>query len=95
MFFSVALINACSLRTKLNSLKNTLNELGTDVCLLTETWFKNIDKINYELEDFKHQSNYEFIRLDRKDDRRGGGVAICFNSNLIQMSKAKLPPTKN
>ena len=36
-----------------------------------------------------------FIRRDRADGRRGGGVAICFKNSLIDMSRIKLPPTKH
>ena len=91
----MALINARSLRSKLISLKNVLNELAVDVCLLTETWFKQTDKINSELEDFKHQCGYLFLRKDRQSDRRGGGVAVCYNASQIQFSKAKIPPSKH
>ena len=44
--FTSILINARSLRNKLDSLKFTLSELGADVCLLTETWFKEDVQIN-------------------------------------------------
>ena len=93
--FTIALVNARSLTNKLKSLKNNMEELGSDVCLLTETWFKNTDKIKSELEDFKQQNGYDFIRQDRRTDRRGGGVAVCFNTERIQLVKAKLPPTKH
>ena len=38
--FTAIFINACFLKDKLDSLKITLGELGADVCILTETWFK-------------------------------------------------------
>lgn len=63
--FNVVLINARTLRTKLESFKDTLNELGADVCLITETWFKHKDQIKAELEDFKNKNRYDFIRKDR------------------------------
>ena len=44
--FTITLINARSLKPKLDSLKKTLNELCTDVCLLTETWFQDSLVIN-------------------------------------------------
>ena len=94
--FTVTLINARSLKPKLVSLKETLNELGADVCLITETWFKRTDStIDQILEDFKYSSGYEFLRKDRQSDRRGGGVAVCFKACRVQFCKAKIPPTKH
>lgn len=91
--FTVTLINARSLRHKLKSFKKTLSEL--DVCLITETWFKLIDQIISELDDFTNQCGYHFLRRDRQSNRRGGSVAICYNEKLIQFCKAKLPPSKH
>lgn len=71
-----------------------MNELTTDVCILTETWFKNSTQINKILEDFTCKNNYAFLRKDRAI-RRGGGIAICYNKNTIDMCKAKIPPTKH
>ena len=94
--FTVSLINARSLKNKLDSLKITLDELGTDVCILTETWFKTSDNsIKQTLQDFKDINDYEFLRKDRESGKRGGGIAICFRSSRIQMSKAKIPPSKH
>ena len=42
--FTIALVNARSLKKKLNSLKYVMNELGTDVTVVTETWFKPLDQ---------------------------------------------------
>ena len=77
--FTVALINARSLKNKMNSLNKTLNELGADVTVITETWFKPSDEsINCLLEDFKHKTGYNLLRKDRRENRRGGGLAIYF-----------------
>ena len=72
-----------------------MNELSADLCLITETWFKETDLINNSLEDFKNRSAYCFLRRDRQGERRGGGVAVCFRPDRIQFSKAKIPPTKH
>ena len=94
--FTFTLLNARSLKNKLESLKETMNELGTDVCAIVETWFKPADpSIKMLLEDFKHKNGYEFLRKDRQSMRRGGGIAICFNTNRICLCKAKIPPTKH
>ena len=89
--FTAILINARSLKDKLESLKSTLCELGADVCMLTETWFKENSQINNLLDDFTNKSGYTFLRRDRTGLKRGGGVAICYDSNRIQLSRAKDP----
>ena len=47
------------------------------------------------LEDYQNTTGYAFLRKDRDTGRRGGGLAICYNSKKIQMSKAKIPPSKH
>ena len=93
--FTIALINARSIKAKLDSFYETLKELGADVCLLTETWLKNTDKINQDLEDFKHKCGYAFLRKDRPGEKRGGGVAVCYRSDTVNFVKAKIPPSKH
>ena len=88
------LINARSLKPKLASFEKTLNELSTDICLITETWLKSTDQINVVLEDFTNINDYAFLRKDRAGSRRGGGVAICFKRDKISFQKAKIPPSK-
>ena len=92
--FNMCLINARSLVFKLPSLLECLIEMETDVCIITETWLGKNAKIEQELEDFENQNQLLFIRRDRQDGRRGGGVAICYKTASIDMSRVKLPPTK-
>ena len=80
---------------KLDSLVECLDEMQIDVCMITETWLKNDQKVEQELQDFSDKHGYSFIRRDRACGRRGGGVAICYAPARIQMSRIKLPPTKN
>ena len=72
-----------------------LRESVADISLLTETWFNDDAKIKNELEDFTNKTGYGFIRKDRTTGRRGGGIAICFDSTRIQMSRSKIPPSKH
>ena len=65
------------------------------MCAITETWLKQTRIVQQVLDDFEHQNNYAFIRRDRQQDRRGGGVAICYNKNNISMSRIRLPPTRH
>ena len=61
---------------------------------MTETWLTDLPKINNIVEDFNCQTSYELMRKDRRD-RRGGGIAICYNKKRISFSKAKIPPSKH
>ena len=88
-------MNARSLTNKLPSFENILNELIANICLVTETWFKDSALINRTLEDFTNKSGYAFLRKDRGGGRHGGGICICFDPERIQLSKAKIPPTKH
>ena len=93
--FNICLINARSIFYKLPSLLETLNEIDVDICMLTETWLRNDPHIERSIEDFENKYGYSFIRRDRPPCKRGGGVAICYNKDLISMARIKLPPTKN
>ena len=61
-----------------------MKELKTDICALTETWIREDERIKRHIEDFENLSGYSMIRKDCLD-RRGGGVAICFNPDTISM----------
>ena len=93
--FTVALINEHSLIAKLDSFRDTLNELGVDICLLTETWFKDTNTIKNTLEDFNQRHGYHLLRRDRRGTRRGGGVAVCYRTDRVQFTKAKILPSNH
>ena len=93
--FNVCLINARSILYKLPSLLETLDEIDVDMCMLTETWLRSDPHTERSIEDFQNEHGYEFIRRDRRDGKRGGGVAICYNKELISMARIRLPPMKN
>ena len=93
--FTVTLVNARSILAKLDSLNEYFNELYADVCLLTETWLKNEDRINMRLQDFEDEHGLAFLRKDRSGGRRGGGVAMCYRKSTIQLSPAKIPLSKH
>ena len=35
------------------------------------------------------------LRKDRQSNKRGGGIAICFNTERVSFTKAKIPPSKH
>ena len=86
--FNVCLINARSVIQKLESLEETLNELETDVAVITETWLRNeLENVNENIQDFIDSTNFSIIRRDRGNQRRGGGVAVLFDRTKSEMSR--------
>lgn len=72
----VCCFNARSLNSsKLDYLNDSLGSLNLDVVCVTETWYKRDFNDNmYSL------NGFNIVRNDRKNDRRGGGIAIyCKN----------------
>ena len=66
------------------------------ICVqLPRLGLKNDRETEQQLQDFSDKHGYSFIRRDRACGRRGGGVAICYEPARSQMSRIKLPPTKN
>ena len=88
--FRISLANARSLIPKLESLYETQDELQSDVTILTETWINFNEQIKQILQDNEDITNFALIRRDRQG-MRGGGVAISFNKQRIQMTQARLP----
>ena len=68
--------------------------MRNDICVITETWLKHDRSTEQAIEDFQEQNGYKFIRRDRGGGKRGGGVAICYNTDTIEMNRIRLPPTK-
>ena len=75
-----SLSNARSLSNKIDSLIDMFREKNLHFSLITETWFKNNKYTREELENIKNAEEIEFICKHR--NKRGGGVAIAFNSRL-------------
>ena len=62
--FTVLLINDRSLKNKLASLEENMNEMAADAALITETWFKDDRSINEllrrsGLSTWKYQFSYD------------------------------------
>ena len=81
---------------KISSFLDTLQELDADISVVTETWLQDSnEQSSRTLADFEARSEYKLIRRDRTQGMRGGGVAIAYNENKIQMSRARLPHSKH
>ena len=70
-------VNVRSILTKIDELATVLQINNVDIACVTETWL--CDEKPAELVDIE---NYVCYRNDRRDGRRGGGVALYIKSNL-------------
>ena len=84
--------NARSLSKKIGSLIDMFDCYEVTIATLTETWFKDGKQLEAELLDLNYGE--DITLLSRCRNGRGGGVAIAFNSALINMKEFKLPDNK-
>ena len=71
------MINARSILKKVDNLKTRIEEENPDVVGITETWLNN-DILDKEL----HVINYNIIRKDRHDYKKGGGVMLLTKQGI-------------
>ena len=87
--FNFVLANARSLKNKLYSLIDTLEEMDAQMAVITETWFKSTPELEQLLRDAEDITAFGFVRKDRgetdSDSTRGGGVAIVYNYPFYDM----------
>ena len=73
-------LNCQSLRNKVYSVLNFIEENNIVIACLQETWLGHGDKNVYQS---IHEYGYNTIKYERnKDTKKGGGVIIAFKSNL-------------
>ena len=84
-----ALANARSLMPKIESLINYFDEYGLSFCVTTETWIQGNRENNRAINDLLDGSHIEMIRRDR--GRRGGGVAISYDTRKAKLKKYVIP----
>ncbi len=74
-----ATINARSLRNKVAVFSDYIVDQNIDVCVVTETWLKDMDTTSIAGVCFP---GYSFKSFPRQSNRSGGGTGVMFNSNL-------------
>ena len=74
-FPRILLCNARSLQNKLDEFELSLHQHKVDIAAVSETWF------HPETEVFTDIADYSLLCKSRSD-RRGGGVALCYRSDL-------------
>ena len=72
--------NLQSIKNKDTNLLDHLVEDRTDICIATETWLNEDDKIWLECSDLSKNS-FQIQSLNRKN-RRGGGLALISTINI-------------
>ena len=86
--------NARSLIPKIESFTEYLNELGTSVAFLTETWLSDSTELKNDIIDYELGTGYSIICKNRPRNSRGyssGGVAIAYRKSHLSMKEIVLP----
>ena len=74
-----ATINARSLRNKVAVFSDYIVDQNIDVCVVTETWLKDMDTTSIA---GVCLPGYSFKSFPRQSNRSGGGSGVMFNTNL-------------
>ena len=76
----LTVINIQSIKSKDTNLLDHLVENKTDICIVTETWLNEDDKIWLECCDIS-KNGFQIQSVNRKN-RRGGGLAITSTTSI-------------
>ena len=87
-----SLSNARSLAKKITSLVDLFREKSLHFAMVTETWLRNNRETQNKLLDIKHAEKIEVICKNR--GRRGGGVAIAFDSTVSSFKPLRIRGNK-
>ena len=78
-FLRFANVNARSLKNKTAEIVDHVLSNNIDVCIVTETWLKDVDTVSIAA---LSPPGYSFKNLPRQSNRMGGGTGIMFNTNF-------------
>ena len=71
-----AIVNARSVNNKTAILVDHILEEKIDICVVTETWLKDVDSVSIVA---LSPPGYYFKHFSRKSDRKGGGTGVLYN----------------
>ena len=102
---NVLLTNARSISPKIDSLILYMEELDATLSIITESWLRSGSKLEDDLFHLEHGTNLKMIYRNRdrngravKRDSggkiRGGGVAIIYHKNKINLTELKMPASR-
>ena len=77
-----AMVNAQSLRNKVEDFTHSVTASSYDVCLVTETWLRNNDMGDEALIAQLRINGYDFLHSPRAGNNRGGGLGILFRKPI-------------
>lgn len=80
------LLNARSIYNKSDNLSETLQEIGPDICLISETFEREKSRLNTAIK----SRNFKSISYYRKNRAAGGGCAIVYNGNRFSVSELNI-----
>ena len=86
------LTNARSLKPKIGALLDSFGSLNLYFACITETWYAGGRELRDHLTDIKGAAGIRILHKSRdgRTNKRGGGVAIAFNSALCNFKQRQL-----
>ena len=85
----IACLNSRSINNKTTALVDLFDEMKLSVCLITETWMSSGPQTEARLDDLLYGEDLGFFTKNR-EGRRGGGVAIAYNTNKMRIREFEL-----
>ena len=77
-----AVVNAQSLRNKIEDFTHNVTMAGYDICIISETWLRKNDAGDQSLVAQLKIPGFNFLHSPRKETNRGGGLGIFFNRSI-------------
>ena len=90
--FNIASTNARSIAPKMNSMIECFRNLDLCFFAVTETWLRNDRRTRGEISDVAASEKIAIITRSR--DTRGGGVAIAYDTERVEMREEKIRANK-
>ena len=84
-------LNCQSIRNKIYSTLDHLDDNHTDIAFLQETWLNRGDKSLYQV---FNEYGFEYLKQERKNKKGGGGLAILYKSKILLKKLHLKPPSK-
>ena len=85
----IGLLNAQSVRNKIDIVRDTVIEHDIDIFALTETWLTSAAKDEIFIKELQ-LAGFELFSVPRRGNTGYGGVALLYKKNLVVESKANL-----
>ena len=91
--FTLLNTNSRYLCPKVNSFIDNFKEMYASLAIVTETWLKDGQELDNDIDDLLHGAGIGLIALNRKPGRHGvahGGVAVAYRAAVMSMSRVKM-----